>query len=626
MNRDTGRSRRSILKYGLVVGAGSLAGCSNTTEDETAGSDPTQTATFTTTCSKSELREFSDAADTRAEAYQQFAKLYSPERQTEQIADEVLPDLKSLIPMPRVVGAIEQAQTFTESADRTMAAQILRKGSHTSGIDSDASASEHEEAAQTNRDLAQKAGAVSEAADTYAEDPSPSNRTELVSALRDERELLASTPEVKEWSNIEAGEYSAAQGVLYDDGAEYIRQFASANYQTFQSYREKIADQLSCMDAAVTTPSGTQPETTEAAESTEPTSRDDVGSGSAMFQYDAANTGYAPTVSGPTGDVKAAWTTSVGNNSVESSPVVVDGTVYVGSRNGNVSAVNATDGSVEWTFETGGPVNSSPAVANDTVYVGSSDETIYAINAGDGTKRWSTSAQVRVLAGPTVKDGTVYVPYNGINGVRALDGSDGSEQWVFETDIGIDTAVAVTDGGVYAADKEGTVYAIDPADGTEQWRFETEDAATAPTVSDGTVYVGTVADRVYAIDAADGSEQWSFETGAAVYGSPAVADGTIYIGDRAGDSGIVYAVDAADGTEQWTYNTGFFITASPIVAGNTVYVGSDGVYALNTTDGSEQWSFETEAGYIDSAAPVAANGAVYVADGDGTLSAIIENS
>ena len=47
----------------------------------------------------------------------------------------------------------------------------------------------------------------------------------------------------------------------------------------------------------------------------------------------------------------------------------------------------ATAGGKLWKFETGGPVISSPAIGSDgTVYVGSFDKKLYAINGKSGVK------------------------------------------------------------------------------------------------------------------------------------------------------------------------------------------------------------------------------------------------
>lgn len=52
-----------------------------------------------------------------------------------------------------------------------------------------------------------------------------------------------------------------------------------------------------------------------------------------QFQYDAANTGYNPNATGPTGELTERWSFST-LGEVVSSPIVVDDTVYVGSKDG----------------------------------------------------------------------------------------------------------------------------------------------------------------------------------------------------------------------------------------------------------------------------------------------------
>ena len=65
---------------------------------------------------------------------------------------------------------------------------------------------------------------------------------------------------------------------------------------------------------------------------------------------------------------------------MRSSPAIgSDGTVYVGSYNKKLYAINGKTGVKLWEFETGGEVYSSPAIGSDgTVYVGSYDKKLYA--------------------------------------------------------------------------------------------------------------------------------------------------------------------------------------------------------------------------------------------------------
>ena len=66
---------------------------------------------------------------------------------------------------------------------------------------------------------------------------------------------------------------------------------------------------------------------------------------------------------------------------MHSSPAIgSDGTVYVGSRDNKLYAINGKSGVKLWEFEAGDWVYSSSAIGSDgTVYVGSWDKKLYAI-------------------------------------------------------------------------------------------------------------------------------------------------------------------------------------------------------------------------------------------------------
>ncbi|MFW6047918.1 MAG: PKD domain-containing protein, partial [Candidatus Natronoplasma sp.] len=64
-----------------------------------------------------------------------------------------------------------------------------------------------------------------------------------------------------------------------------------------------------------------------------------------------------------------------------SSPAIgSDGTIYIGSWDNNLYAVNPEDGTEKWNLSTGFCVESSPAIGSDgTIYIGSYDNNLYAI-------------------------------------------------------------------------------------------------------------------------------------------------------------------------------------------------------------------------------------------------------
>jgi hypothetical protein len=67
-----------------------------------------------------------------------------------------------------------------------------------------------------------------------------------------------------------------------------------------------------------------------------------------------------------------------------------------------------------WEFETGDIVWSSPAIGSDgTVYVGSNDDKLYALNGKTGVKLWEFETGESVVSSPAIgSDGTVYVGSN----------------------------------------------------------------------------------------------------------------------------------------------------------------------------------------------------------------------
>ncbi len=67
-------------------------------------------------------------------------------------------------------------------------------------------------------------------------------------------------------------------------------------------------------------------------------------------------------------------------NDFASSPTIVDGVAYVGSRDQHLYAIDIATGEGLWRYRTGGQVASTPAVADGVVYFGSGDDHLYALS------------------------------------------------------------------------------------------------------------------------------------------------------------------------------------------------------------------------------------------------------
>ena len=118
----------------------------------------------------------------------------------------------------------------------------------------------------------------------------------------------------------------------------------------------------------------------------------------------------------------ARWTYTTGSY-VDTRPAVAGGTVYAGSDDGTVYALDTATGGLRWAYTAGDSV-SDPAVAGGTVYVGSLDFKVYALDAATGALRWAYTTGSYVLSSPAVAGGTVYVGSD-YGKVYALDAATG---------------------------------------------------------------------------------------------------------------------------------------------------------------------------------------------------------
>ena len=287
------------------------------------------------------------------------------------------------------------------------------------------------------------------------------------------------------------------------------------------------------------------------------------------------------------------WVFATGASTIASTPVVgSDGTIYIGSDDQRVYAIDGTLGTQKWSFQTGSEVRASPAVDGDAVYVRSTDQNVYALEAATGRLLWKTrtgSVIRRFWAGssPTVSPGgTLYVGSED-GSLYALNARSGEVLWAFPTRLEILSAPALGPGGEIAfTSDDGNLYLLRP-DGTKLWERPIDGRAPAasPAIgADGTIYVGHFA------FASDGRQLWAVpDTLRGATSATLGADGTIIV-SLANDSGMA-ALDAGTGAIRWraaVWHTGGY---PPAIGGDgTVYVGTGGflVFAVDSA-GKEKW-------------------------------------
>ncbi len=330
-----------------------------------------------------------------------------------------------------------------------------------------------------------------------------------------------------------------------------------------------------------------------------------------MFRNNPNHTGYTSTNSSAN-SAKLLWTYAT-NGSVWSSPAVVNGSLFVGSKDGYFYCLNSSNGKLLWKF---GPasdeVNGSPAVDNGRVYVSAYDGFLYCYDIATGQPIWIKWVGGYVFSSPVVADGRVYVG-SGKKDLICFNATDGSLIWLFQTRDTVQSSPAVSNGVVYCATGAFAVYAINASTGKEIWNRHTSSRDSSPSICNGSVYIGSYEGDVYDLNASTGDVIWKYQTQDEVISSPAVAYGAVYVGSK---DNSVYCLNASTGHKIWQTPTGYWIDSSPAVSGGNVYVGSEdyNIYCLNAFTGEIEWRYQT-GGYVDSS-PAIINNTLFVGSFD----------
>jgi len=203
-----------------------------------------------------------------------------------------------------------------------------------------------------------------------------------------------------------------------------------------------------------------------------------------MFHCNPARTGSSPDQQIQT-PLKVVWSSQAAKGPICSSPAVADGTVYVGSNDGKIYALDAANGRVRWSFPTEGEVHCSPCVWGGMVFCGSDDGWIYCLNADTGRLIWRRAADHRPtetvsLSGDLIAGFPVDFPLPREYGASqqcvsrfSIEGVPKPGPWV------VRGSPMVVDGRLYVGSGLGSppsfwgyLYCIDPRRGEILWKHK----------------------------------------------------------------------------------------------------------------------------------------------------------
>ena len=282
---------------------------------------------------------------------------------------------------------------------------------------------------------------------------------------------------------------------------------------------------------------------------------------------------------------------------------VAGGTVYATTNYGEMVALDAATGAVQWRQRLGAGLG-APTISGNIIYVMSNDSQAWSLDADDGRLRWQIPAAeaASILAGgaaPAIGDRYVILPF-ATGEIQAVFPQSGVRFW----------------GTHVAGGRPGAAYA------------SLNDITSDPVVVGNTIYAGNQSGRVVAIDARTGERRWQARDGAYSPVMPA-GDSLFFVSDR----NELIRIDASSGARVWGVELPFyqrererrrkavFTHYGPILAGGRLVVASgDGEIRLfDPESGAQIGSLALRGGAASH--PIVVNDTLFVVSQDGRLHA-----
>jgi outer membrane protein assembly factor BamB len=302
-----------------------------------------------------------------------------------------------------------------------------------------------------------------------------------------------------------------------------------------------------------------------------------------------------------------------GGDSIVSSPVAANSTLYFGSWAKKLLALDVLSGELKWSYETEGEINSAPVVISETVCFGSWDGRLYALDAISGRLKWTCETHSRILCSPAARSSMVY--FGSEDGTwYAVDIDTGDIKWSYTRELaGEDDkelgyrCAGVANALVYFIGTDDKLYALDAENGQHMWTYYDKEAYEEDSLGgvdnvcvgqEGLALCSGSSIGVCLLDGKTGELVWSRkelgEVGTTISGSLAcIADGAVY----AFADEMIVAFDVMTAKVIWRYSLKdiTFTDLVPSVMGRIIcFALGKELLALDAMTGDYRWSYECD--------------------------------
>jgi outer membrane protein assembly factor BamB len=298
----------------------------------------------------------------------------------------------------------------------------------------------------------------------------------------------------------------------------------------------------------------------------------------------------APLVGFPTTlNVQPVWSNHIASgtygNYLKLTPAFINNTIFVNGYQGEISAINASNGAKIWKINTGLHLTSGLAAGNNMLFVGGDEGQFLVYNQANGALKWWTPMSSQILATPGVADNIALVKAE--NGqLSAFDVSSSKNLWTYNHEeptliLRGGSTPRVFGNKVVVGFADGQLVVIDLHDGQFIWREAVAegqgsmavqrmvDIDVNPQIINGVIYVATYQGRIAAINLQNGKVLWQHKLSS--YSGLAVDRERVYVSD---DVGHVWAFARTTGQVLWKQSalTNRHVTG-PALVGNALVVG-----------------------------------------------------
>lgn len=276
-----------------------------------------------------------------------------------------------------------------------------------------------------------------------------------------------------------------------------------------------------------------------------------------------------------TSDGSAVWTFA-GPHRIDGRAVLAGDAIFFVDGKVDLVCLARADGSLRWRVPlhdaalAGAPAadnptfnrrTATPLVVGDTVYAGSTDGGLYALDAASGVKRWRCAAGAPVFTGVTrLEDGSLL--FGTMDGSVVRVDATGRELARMKAGGAVTTTPVVLAGVVVVGCRDYMLYGFHLHDGAPAWKYSYGFSwvESTPAVRDGVFYVGgSDWARVSEFDPRTGRPRWATIVGGVTWGTPAVTADTVFAGVTCqrgaliAHAGGIVALDRRTGAIKWRH-------------------------------------------------------------------------